>query len=382
MVTKFVPWPADSGGKQRSLAIAQELALHGDVTLCAFEDASSRPEELSRQGIQVRAVPWGPRASKVVAGFARTRSVTAGRFWDRALRDEVRAAAAAGVDHLQVEYTQMSPYARGVETRRRILDMHNVESALMASYASARRGPARLLYLEAAALRRLERRAVGAFDMIAVVSDADARLLPTSKAIVAPNGWVPSDAPLPPATEPIAAFVALMGWAPNEDAALWLSRAIWPLVRARVPDAKLLLVGRDPSDAVRGQARPGVEVTGTVPDVRPYLQRARIGLAPLRAGGGSRLKVLESLDAGRPVVATAKGIEGLDDLVGNGVVVADEPAQLAAAIAELLTDPARAESIGLEGRAAVADRHSWSTTLAPLVAAATGARAGRPGGET
>jgi glycosyltransferase involved in cell wall biosynthesis len=172
-----------------------------------------------------------------------------------------------------------------------------------------------------------------------------------------------------------------MGWAPNEDAALWLCRDIWPLVRERVPEAKLLLVGRDPSDALRARAGPGVEVTGTVPDVRPYLQRARIGLAPLRAGGGSRLKVLESLDAGRPVVATAKGIEGLDDLVGNGVAVADEPAQLADAIAELLADPERAASIGLEGRAAVADRHSWSTTLAPLVAAVTGAHAGRPGEE-
>jgi glycosyltransferase involved in cell wall biosynthesis len=139
----------------------------------------------------------------------------------------------------------------------------------------------------------------------------------------------------------------------------------------------LLLVGRDPSPTLRAEAGPGVEVTGTVPDVRPYLQSARVGLAPLRAGGGSRLKVLESLDAGRPVVATTKGAEGLEDLVGNGVVVADEPAHLASAIAELLADPTRAESIGLEGRAAVAARHSWDVTLRPLARAVEASAHGR-----
>jgi hypothetical protein len=381
MVTKFVPWPADSGGKRRSLAVAQALARVGDVTLCAFQDASSRPAELTQEhGIDVRAVPWRPRPSKVVAGLARGRSLTAARFWDPALYEEVRAAAQPRVDHLQIEYTQLAPYARGITAARRLLDMHNVESALMASYARTRRGPAKLLHLEAAALRRLENRAVADFDATAVVSHADARLLDAPKAIIAPNGWAPTEAPLPAATGQVAAFVALMGWAPNDDAAQWLCRSIWPLVRARVRDAQLLLVGRDPSDAVRALAGPGVEVTGTVPDVRPHLERARVGLAPLRAGGGSRLKVLESLDAGRPVVATTKGVEGLEDLVGNGVVVADEPEELADAIAGLLADPEWAESLGLQGRAAVAERHSWESTLQPLIDAVTGAGSRRPGG--
>jgi glycosyltransferase involved in cell wall biosynthesis len=215
---------------------------------------------------------------------------------------------------------------------------------------------------------------VAAFDATSVVSEAEARLLGNANTIVVPNGWTPTDAPLPPATEPVAAFVALMGWRPNEDAATWLCRAIWPRVHARVPDATLLLVGRDPSDALRALAGPGVEITGTVDDVRPYLQRARVGLAPLRSGGGSRLKVLESLDAGRPVVATSKGVEGLDDLVGNGVVVADDAAQLADAISELLSDPARAESLGLVGRRAVAERHSWDAALKPLIDAVAASR--------
>ncbi len=373
MVTKFVPWPADAGGKRRSLAIAQALARLGDVTLCAFEDQSSQPGDLALQGIDVRTVPWVPSAAKVAAGLARTGSLSAARFWDPALRDLIRDAAGAGVDHLQIEYTQMASYARGITARLRLLDMHNVESALVASYARVRGGTAKLAHAEAAALRHLERRAVKSFDATAVVSESDARLLPATDALVVPNGWTPTDAPLPPAAEPVAAFVALMGWRPNEDAAMWLCRTIWPRVRARLPGATLLLVGRDPSADLRATAGSGVEVTGTVPDVRPYLQRARVGLAPLRAGGGSRLKVLEALDAGRPVVATSKGVEGLEDLVGNGVVVADEPEHLARAITDLLTDAGRAETIGRQGRAAVAERHSWETALAPLVEVVKGA---------
>lgn len=110
-----------------------------------------------------------------------------------------------------------------------------------------------------------------------------------------------------------------------------------------------------------------IDVTGAVPDVAPYLGRSRVALAPLRAGGGSRLKILEALDAGRPVVATTIGAEGLEDLVGEGVVVADDPQAMAEAIMALLGDPATAAELGARGHAAVKARHSWDKTLAPLL---------------
>lgn len=379
MVTKFVPAPADSGGKRRSRAILEELAKLGDVTLCAFADETADAGSLERLGVEVRAVPWKPKPVKVARGLANG-SISSARFWDPVLAREVEAASAGGIDHLQIEYTQLAPYARGITTGRRFLDMHNVESALAASYAAARPPLVRPPFLvEAAALRRMERRALASFDVTTVVSEADLRLLPAgAPVLVAPNGWNPSDAPLPRADEPVAAFVALMGWPPNDDAARWLGREIWPLVVRDVPDAQLLLVGRDPTPAVRALESSHVHVTGTVPDVRTYLRRARVGLAPLRSGGGSRLKVLEALDAGRPVVATSKGVEGLEDLVGHGVVVADEPAAIARAVTDLLRDPERADSIGRAGHAAVRRRHSWAATLGPLVHAVrdTGDRGG------
>ena len=113
---------------------------------------------------------------------------------------------------------------------------------------------------------------------------------------------------------------------------------------------------------------PDVEVAGSVLlEIAPYLARARVATAPLRAGGGSRLKILEALDAGRPVVATTIGAEGLEDLVGSGVVLADTPAAMAAKILELLRDRARAERLGRAGHAAVQERYSWDVTLRPLL---------------
>ena len=130
-------------------------------------------------------------------------------------------------------------------------------------------------------------------------------------------------------------------------------------------------MGRDPTPAVRALASESVEVSGTVSDVRPYLAQSRVAVAPLRSGGGTRLKLLEALGAGRPVVATSIGVDGLEDLVGRGVVVADAAATIAGALVELLKDPRAAADMGRAGHDAVATDHSWDGALAPLLEAVT-----------
>lgn len=282
-----------------------------------------------------------------------------------------RAAAESAVDLLQVEYQQLVPFVRDLPAKISVLDLHNVESALVASYAHARRGvPAALLRVESVALRRMERKTIGEFDHVVVVSQEEEERLNgrVRSVLVCPNGREPT-AVLPEAPEATVAFVASMGWAPNVDAAVWLGREIWPLVQAAVPEARLLLVGREPAPAVRALADENIHVTGTVSDVTPYLAQSRAVVAPLRAGGGTRLKIMEALDTGRPVVATTVGCEGMDDLVGRGVVVADTEAGLADAIVCLLVDPARASALGRTGHDAVAADHTWDVALAPLLEA-------------
>ena len=272
---------------------------------------------------------------------------------------------------LQVEYLQMVPLARDVSAARRILDLHNVESALVRSYARLGRGPKGVLaHAEAAALGAMERALLPSFDTVIVVSERERDRLPAGvrNVLVCPNGKDPDpDGPLPPAATPTAAFVATMGWAPNVDAALWFAQEVWPEVHRRSSGARLLLVGREPTASVRALASSSVEVSGTVSDVRPYLAQARVAVAPLRSGGGTRLKILEALDAGRPVVATSVAVDGLEDLIGEGVVVADDPRSMIDAVSDLLNDADRAAALGRAGHHAVTARHTWDVALAPLL---------------
>lgn len=370
MVTKFVPYPANSGGKLRSLAVLRRLAAQGDVVLCCFEDATGDADALRAEGIDVRTVPWRPDLKHVLRGLVAARTGSAARFWDDDLAALVRGALAeAPTDVLQVEYSQLTPYLFLGEARTRVLDFHNIESELAASFArSSTSLKARLARIEAPVLRRLERKGAEAADVVMVVSHQDRQRLPGKprEVLLCPNGWDPTE-PLPPGDVPVAVFVALMGWRPNIDAAVWLARSVWPEVRRQVPGARLVLVGREPHEEVRALAAPDVEVTGTVPSIRPYLEQARVALAPLRSGGGTRLKVLEALDAGRPLVSTSVGIDGLTDLIGHGVVVADEPTEFATHVVELLTHPDAAAAAGLEGSKAVRERYAWESVLRPWI---------------
>jgi glycosyltransferase involved in cell wall biosynthesis len=338
--------------------------------LCAFDDERADHAGLARLGVDVRCVPWRPTPGRVARGVLHAWSGSAGRFWDADLAAIVgKAVREAPTDVLQVEYATLVPYLEDTRASLRVLDMHNIESSLAGSYArNASPLKAAPVWLEAAALRRLERRGVRAADLVVVVSGKDRDRLPSApnEALVCPNGWNPMG-PLPPAADEVVAFVALMGWRPNEDAAVWLVEEVWPLVRVRRPKARLLLVGHSPGPRVHRLAAPDIIVTGTVPDPRPYLAEARVTVAPLLSGGGTRLKVLESLDAGRPVVATPIGAEGLEDLVGDGLTVTPTVSAMADSIIAYLADPDRATRDGARGSQAVAERYAWDIVLEPLM---------------
>jgi glycosyltransferase involved in cell wall biosynthesis len=370
-VAKFVPWPPNSGDKRRTLGLVHALREQGEVTLCAFAGEDEDAAPLRSDGIDVRTVPLARNPYTLVDGLVRGRSLTAARFWDSRLARVVREAAAEPTDVLVLGHAQLLPYARGLRPRRLVVDMQNIESALARRVADSRRGPRGWVFAaEARALRGVERRTRAA-DVVSVVSEADratlAGVTAHPRVVVVPNAW-DAPAPLPPAPDPVASFVALLSWGPNIDAAVWFCTQVWPRVTAALPEARLQLVGRSPAPAVRALAGPTVEVTGTVPDLEPWYARTRIALAPLRAGGGSRLKILESLAAARPVVSTSIGVEGLEDLIGRGVVVADDPAATAAAVLDLLRDLARSHELGLRGAEAVAADHSWSAAVRPLLA--------------
>jgi glycosyltransferase involved in cell wall biosynthesis len=369
LVTKFTPLPTDSGGKMRSMAVLRQLLALGEVTLCCFREPGAEVFELEAMGVDVRTVPYETSPVQKLKGALATRSLLAGRFWDPRLVALVDSAVnETATDVLCVEYSAMVPYLRPGATTT-VLDLHNIESVLTERMAKTKSAPMSwVLRAEAAMFGKVEAKGIGDADVVMVVSGQDEQRLPkTPKTLlVCPNGIDPKEPPAF-ATKPVVAFVALMSWTPNVDAAKFLIDDVWPLVRRSVANAELLIVGRNPpADITARNGTDGIRVTGTVPDVRPYIAEAMITTAPLRAGGGSRLKILESLDAGRAVVATSVGVEGLEDLVDEGVVVADTAADMAARIVELLEDPAGAGALGERGRKVVDERYAWPVVLEPL----------------
>lgn len=254
-----------------------------------------------------------------------------------------------------------------------VLDMVDVDSFKWEALAREGQGPRRWLYRrEARVLRRFEAEATRAARATLVVSAREAEALQSLDRafapVVLPNG-VDVDAfrnTGQPSTRPEVVFTGVFSYRPNEDGALWLIEQVWPLLRESQPHAHLTLVGMGPSSALRNRAAlAGVEVTGTVSDVRPYLWRAAIAVAPLDTAHGVQNKVLEAVAAGLPVVVTPAVYEGLPSAVRPACRVAENAALFAGAIADLLTAAeARSE---LVSHAAV-ETLTWDACLRPLPA--------------
>jgi glycosyltransferase involved in cell wall biosynthesis len=218
--------------------------------------------------------------------------------------------------------------------------------------------------VQAERMERFESWAFGSASFATAVSEPDALALGNLGArdvTVVPNGvdldqFRPSD---PSAPEDLLVFTGSMDWRPNQDGIRWYLEEVHPLLQGRV-DTPLVVVGRNPPTWLSpDQLPPDVQVTGTVPDVRPYLDRAAVFVVPLRAGGGSRLKILEALAAGKAVVSTTVGAEGLDLENGKHLVLADTPEEFATAVEELCSDRDRARALGKAGRLRMEERYGW-----------------------
>jgi len=218
---------------------------------------------------------------------------------------------------------------------------------------------------------RLEQWGIRNYDAVITCSEDDALCLrvPASKLIVAPNG-VDVDryaaSPIPP--EPRVLLPASLNYFPNVDGATWFCAEVWGRIRAELPDAELDLCGRAPAEDVLALAKiAGVAVHGDVESMAPWLQRARLVVVPIRVGTGTRLKVLEAMAAGRPVVGTTIGLGGLGLRDGVDAAFRDDPSAMATAIVGLLRDHERAERMASAARETVERRFAWDRIAGDFV---------------
>lgn len=388
VVTPGMSYPPSDGFSIRVYGLLRELAHRHQITMVRFdsEDGAACVAGLAAEGIEVRLVPRSRRglASWRWLSILTTRSYRSRFFYESSMQTEIDSLLAnRAFDIVQVESTELWAYDFGGVTRPPIVvDTHNVHRELLARIAVTQPTLARRVYwrFEAMKFAREERafwRFADACVMTSARETAIARATPGVRlAATVPNG-VDLETFRPIEDAPIATtdaaraeivFTGLLSYRPNEDGVRWLIQEVMPRIQARHPGASLTVVGKEVPPALAGLASPNVTFTGWVNDVRPYLARANAVVVPLRAGSGTRLKIIEALAMGTGVVSTSVGCEGLDVASGRELLIADTPDAFADAVVKLIDDPDLARRLGKTGRELMERRHGWPASAAALEA--------------
>lgn len=373
--------PVDTGGKIRSFNLLRHLARRHDVTVLSYYHGSVDVEYERALGealpgaipIAVGGEP-GSRGGKVWRYLGRVLhpapyAIT--NFTARGVRRRVADLLASGrFDVAVCDFLAASLNFAASAPIPVVLFQHNVETALWERRAKYERNPIKwaVFALEAAKMRRYEQLAVRRFDRVIAVSNHDreqfAAMTDTSRVDVALTGvdtlqYRRVAAGGAAAAEPIVLFLGSMDWEPNIDGVEYFCRDVWPTISAAIPAARFRIVGRNPHPRVTRLAGTRVDVTGGVASVVEHLHAASVVVVPLRVGGGTRLKIYEAMAAGRAVVSTSVGAEGLDVTNGSDIILADDAAAFASSVTGVLRDDARRRQ--LEDRAAaLAARYDWS----------------------
>jgi glycosyltransferase involved in cell wall biosynthesis len=407
VATRF-PFPPYNGDQVRAYNQLRLLSAHHDIILLApepqgtIEERRKSEEALTSLGIQLDLFPpsrWRGFLRLLTRGIASRLPWQTILFCDPLLHSRVRAISGRQqIDILHVQLIRAAPVVREAPAAvATVLDLVDALSANMRSRAE--RGGGRFAFFfamlarrEAAAIARYERALFDEYDEVVLCAEGDVsavgarpnlRVVTTGVDMVA-HPYVRGDDPRrAPAT---IVFSGTMWYFPNVDAAEFLVREVLPIVRREVPDARVQLVGARPDPRVRALAEvPGVEVTGTVPNLHDYISRATVAVAPMRGGTGFQLKVAEAMAAGTPVVATRSGLGGYHVVHGRHLLIADDSAaDVAANLVRCLTDAALRQRLSEGALGLVEERYTWETTVTALEAVydsallAARARAGTP----
>ena len=401
-LSQIVPYPPHGGVLQRGYNLLRELGRRTTVDLFAFVHPDTLPTEAARAESmaamrqfceRVEYFPLWAKASQVHRAAALLASACSQRPFSSiahqsaAFRQRVSEAMSSGkYDILHVDTIALSQFAGGRNGLPAVLTHHNIESSLMDRRARVETRPLAKSFLrrEALKLAEYERSASAAYDVNILVSGVDEQALrdrvPDVHTAVVPNGVdVEYFTPAPAPQSRTLIYTGGMNMFANRDAVMHFVGDIWPLIKASAPDARFVAVGQDPpKELVSIAARdPHITVTGYVDDIRPFVRQSAVYVVPLRVGGGTRLKVLDAMAMGMPLVSTTIGCEGLDVTPGEHLVVADTPASFAAATLALLADPGHRAELGRAARALVERRYAWPVIGQQLVDVYEDARSAR-----
>jgi polysaccharide biosynthesis protein PslH len=375
-----VPYPPDKGDKIRAFHQLKALSAKHDIDLFTLADD---PQDLNHQAAlsewcqEVTIVPIHPRWQRIksLPYLFTHQPLTNPYFYSEELQTQIDAALSRkSYDRIYVYCSAMAQYVENVTDVPIVVDLVDVDSDKWVQYASFSPFPLSLIYRrEGKLLREYELSICKRVAAVIVCTEREAKLLGSvgeSRVFAIPNGV---DAEYfhqqgPPEDAHTIIFTGDMAYFPNQQAVEYFAREVLPLIRRDVPSAKFLIVGRNPNASVLSLREiEGVEVTGSIPDVRPYLKRASVAVAPFVIAAGIQNKILEAMACERPVVATAKVTQGLTPTAARLVTTGRDSQELATAVVKLLKNMDLSQSIGLEGRRCVLEEYSWRNALERFV---------------
>lgn len=383
-LSQIVPYPPHGGVLQRGYHIIRELAKRHAIHLLAFlhPDVLKTPDEVNaarsallRYCTEVEFFDlWVKRsratrlASIFLALFLPHPFSVLAHHSRRFQKRILQLTTTESFDLIHYDTIALAQFSAGSKARPRVLAHHNIESRLMERRAQFEKTPLARAYLlmQERRLRRYEANQSPKYDVNIVVSEQDSRELKAIRAdirtVLVPNG-VDTDYFLPGEEEAVPSLIYAggMNMFANRDAVLYFLKEIWPCITLEQSNIRFYALGQDPPpELVRmGRQDSRIVVTGYVDDIRPWVTRAWVYVVPLRVGGGTRLKVLDAMAMGKPVVSTSIGCEGLEVLHNRDILICDEPTGFAQHVLALLADPAQRKRLGASARQTVEHKYSW-----------------------
>jgi sugar transferase (PEP-CTERM/EpsH1 system associated) len=371
------PYPPKSGAKIRPFNMIKHLAQAHEVTVCSLvRDAEEAEEgqglaEYCKRYVAARVrEPW--QRLRMAARLASLTPSSMGYFYSAKLSREIRRCLnEEAFDLIIVHCSSMAPYVAQVRGIPKILDFCDMDSQKWLGYACSKPLPLSLGYwIEGRKLKREEKRLAQKFDVCTVATRAELNTL-EGYATGSLSDWFPNgvdhDYFSPDGTlyDPhCLSFVGRMDYFPNEECMVDFCTRTLPLIRSRQPQVKLLIVGADPSPAVGKLGElPGVTVTGSVPDVRPYVRRSALMIAPLNIARGTQNKILEAMAMGVPVVASELAAAGVDAVPGRHLFTAATPQGYVEAVLHILEHPEERTRVAEAGRTRMLSHHDWACSM-------------------
>jgi glycosyltransferase involved in cell wall biosynthesis len=379
------PLPPDSGGKIKSYYTLRALANEHEVSTLSYvrtdEERRLLPE-LKEVSPALATIPLirgvGRQATDVFSSLATRRSFIISRDYRSTMQDKFRQIVDDfRPDVVHIDHLQMAQFVDFSGTYKTVLDHHNVESTIIKRVAETGTSTAARLYagIEWPKLRRYEISICKQCDLVLTVSEQDKWALADMGADSARLEAVPIGVDVhyfQPRERNTASnsilSVGTMYWPPNVDSMLYFCKEVLPIIRESMPSADLTIAGQRPTAAIRALAsEPGISVTGYVDDMRELAPHCGAFIVPLRSGSGVRVKILNALAMGLPVVSTSIGAEGLEVRSGEHLLIADTSEEFAKAVIRLLSDADLGAELGRRGRELVCAKYSWEIVSQQLL---------------